>query len=200
MRDSASDIHLIHEFLYTLIKAKNLPLSANEINDQFITLFRTLNFRQRKIYDNPYILTNPQWRQDIQNAQQDVLKLAFANLQINQVQEVIFEKILRAAIKPGNKYFSPEQEKDSIKYGELMMNNAIDVFNTIFHSLKFTKETVFNVNEGIKNKEIELDPKTQDRLDDKDVELFTQVNTKLQIQLDQIKSEILKLKTFYSGR
>jgi hypothetical protein len=77
------------------------------------------------------LLLNPLWRRDIAVALREVAALLFDRLRIGQSQEAIVEKLLADCIDEGSPYFDATRRVQGRRYGEAMIDNAIDVFNTL---------------------------------------------------------------------
>ncbi len=194
IRDTASTYTLIHEFMHAnLIAASNA--GGQDLETQFSLNYRRMTFYQKRIFDNSYELLNPLWRRDILSAQADVVGQLFARIQMGQSQEAIIEKVLEKYIDEGNPYYDKARQEQGLKYGELMINNAIDIYNSVDASIKFCQTIVANLRASLVAGE--LDKSDKSKLDKADAEAFNKSANELIQRLETVKTEILLLKEMY---
>ena len=197
VRENVSDYTLIHEFMHTqLASADGKPIGGHELEHEFDTrALRKFNFYQRKLYDDPFELGNPLWRRDIQSAQKDFISNLYQRIRMGQVQEAIIEKTLSRYIDKSSPYYDEDRAKKGYKYGEAMINNAIDLFNSAHASIVYTRETVQNLLQEIKNGNMKAGKYS---LTEADVAAFVKTADQLEAAIQPVKEEILATKAFYT--
>lgn len=194
IRDTASTYTLIHEFMHANLIAEG-NADSPELETQFSQNYRRLTFYQKRIFDNSYELLNPLWRRDMLSAQADVVDQLFARIQMGQSQEAIIEKVLEKYIDKGNQYYDKARQEQGLKYGELMINNAIDIYNSADASIKFCQETVANLRAAIVAGQ--LNKLEEPRLDQAAAAAYDKSANELIQRLEVVKTEILLLKEMY---
>ncbi|HWU44473.1 MAG TPA: hypothetical protein VN132_13575 [Bdellovibrio sp.] len=194
VRDTASNYTIIHEFLHSQLHAKGE--GYKDVETSFATNFRRMNFYQKRIFDDPFQLINPLWRRDMSQVQGDVLKEAFARIQMGQSQEAIIEKVLSQYIDEDSIYYNKARRDEGQQYGQAMINNAIDVYNSLNTSIWFCGDTVKNLREEILNGDIP-DAESAQQLDEQAAKNYAATTADLSQKLEAVKAEILRLKEFY---
>jgi len=195
IREDAKSYSLIREFLYSQIRNSGGEVSE-EIEQLYNRASRVHDFRLRKIIENPINLLNPLWRRDIVNAQEEVISLVANRIKVTQAQEAIIELSLYQYIKPGNIYFDFKRQKEGIRYTEAMINNAITVFNNIYFSLDWTKNTITDIYQAIKNEDLIV--REAEKISDEEYQIFIARNQLMLDSLEPIKNEIIKMKQIYT--
>jgi hypothetical protein len=196
IRDTAQSYTLIHEFVQSLLR----PVCATEPDDllvtRFGTAFRRLVIYQRRLYDDPYRLLNPQWRRDILTAQADVTKDLFDRIRIGQSQEAIVEKVLSLYIDERSPFFDAGRRAQGLQYGEIMINNAIDICDALDGSAVFVEESVRNLRQLMRDGHIR--PGDGVALTDDDEAIVVGSVSAVQAHLAVVRAELEVLKRFYS--
>lgn len=196
IRDTAQSYTLIHEFVQSLLR----PVCATEPDDlletRFGTAFRRLVIYQRHLYDDPYRLLNPLWRRDILAAQTDVAKDLFDRLRIGQSQEAIVEKVLSLYIDEHSPFFDAGRRAQGLQYGEIMINNAIDICNALDGSVVFVEESVRNLRQAMRDGHVQ--PGHGVALTDDDEATVVGSVREVQTRLAVVQAELQVLKRFYS--
>jgi hypothetical protein len=157
---------------------------------------RRLDIYKKALFFEPSNLLNPLWRRDILAAEKDRIDMLFVRIQMGQSQEAIIEKTLSKYIDSKSPYFDSDREKEGRLYGEIMINNVIDIFGSVFECLNWTRNTVVNYGAEIKNES--LKPQIGDLLTGPQVKSFAEASSEMLKQLDALKIEIEKLKEFYT--
>jgi hypothetical protein len=197
IRDTASSYTLLHEFVQSQLRTIDECHDEDEIELHFAVDLRRMQVYQRRLYDDPFRLLDPQWRQDILDAQAAVADRLFRRIQLGQSQEAIVEKVLRQTIDERSPYYDATRQAQGQRYGELMIDNAIDLFNMIESSVGFVQETVRNLREEVRAGRIE--PATPLRLADADALAVEQAGRGIATTLARVRAEILLLKAFYAS-
>jgi hypothetical protein len=196
IRDTALSYTLIHEFVQSLLR----PLCTGEPDDsleaRFRVAFRRLVFYQRRLYDDPYKLLNPLWRRDILAAQADVAKDLFGRIRLGQSQEAIVEKVLSLYIDERNPFFDADRRAQGLQYGEVMINNAIDMFNELNDSVVFVEDAVRNLRQSLRDGNIE--PGEGVALTDDDEASVARSARDVEAHLAVVRAELQVLKQSYS--
>lgn len=195
IRDTAQSYTLIHEFVQSLLR----PVCAAEPDDlletRFGTAFRRLVIYQRRLYDDPYRLLNPLWRRDILTAQADVAKDLFDRIRIGQSQEAIVEKLLSLYIDERSPFFDAVRRTQGLHYGEIMINNAIDICEVLDGSAVFVDESVRNLRQSMRDGHIQ--PGDGVALTDDDEAIVVGAVWEVQTHLAVVRAELEVLKRFY---
>lgn len=196
VRDNASTYTLIHEFVQALLVPVQPAAVDVELESRFAAAFRRLTLYQRRLYDDPYRLLSPLWRRDILAAQSDVVADLYDRIRIGQSQEAIVEKVLGRYIDERSPYFDAARQAEGRLYGQNMINNAIDLHNTVHDSLVFVAETVANLRQALRDRQIEPGPDVQ--LSDDESAAVRRTTQDLLQRLAVVKDEIGALKDFYA--
>ena len=159
IRDNAPTYTLLHEFVHAVVKPV-CPAGSEDpvIEVRFNTAWRRLTFFQRRLYDDPYHLLDPRWRRDILSAQTDVAADLYDRIRFGQSQEAIAEKLLQRHITQGSPYFDAAHREQDHAYAEAMIDNAIDLFNTLEASRRFVGETVQHLLQALRQGDVEPAP------------------------------------------
>lgn len=196
IRDTALSYTLIHEFLQSLMR----PLCTGEpdavLEARFRAAFWRLVIYQRRLYDDPYKLLDPLWRRDILAAQVDVAKDLFGRIRLGQSQEAIVEKVLSLYIDERNPFFDADRRAQGLQYGEVMINNAIDMFNEVNDSVVFVEEAVRNLRQSLRDGNIE--PGERVALTDDDEASVARSARDVEAHLAVVRAELQVLKEYYS--
>jgi len=195
IRDTASSYTLLHEFVQSQLLPVEECRDDGDIELRFNVDLRRLVLYQRRLHDDPYRLLDPQWRQDILAAQVAVADQLFRRIQIGQSQEAIVEKVLGAAVDEQSPYHDAARRAQGRRYAEAMIDNAIDVFNTVESSVAFVQETVANLRGEILAGRIT--PTGSVRLTEQDAQAAWQAGRGLEQSLARVRAEILVLKQFH---
>lgn len=196
IRDTALSYTLIHEFVHTLLRPVWTVEPDDSVEASFRIAFRRLIFYQRRLYDDPYKLLNPLWRRDILAAQADVAKDLFDRIRLGQSQEAIIEKVLSLYIDERNPFFDADRRAQGLQYGEVMINNVIDMFNEVNDSVVFVEETVRNLRQSMRDGDIELGERVA--LTDDDEMSVTRSARDVEAYLAVVRAELEVLKEYYS--
>ncbi|MBI5719562.1 MAG: hypothetical protein HZC37_17980 [Burkholderiales bacterium] len=196
VRDTATSYTLLHEFVQSRLQPIDECVDDGDIEVRFAVDLRRLLLYQRRLHDDPYRLLDPQWRQDILAAQSAVTDRLFRRIQIGQSQEAIVEKVLGAAIDERSPYHDAVRRGQGRRYGEMMIDNAVDLFNTVESAVAFVQETVANLREEVRAGRIEAAGRL--RLTEADAQVAEEVGRGLAMSLARVRAEILVLKQFYA--
>ena len=131
IRETASTWTLLHEVVHLLIVPTDGFVARADLEQRFSLAWRRLQVYQRRLYDDPWRLLDPRWRRDIVDAQREIAMLLFDRLRIGQSQEAIVERVLAGCVDERSPYFDPARRDEGRRYGIAMIDNAIDVFNTL---------------------------------------------------------------------
>jgi hypothetical protein len=196
IRDTAPSYRLIHEFVHSLLR----PLRTGEPDDlleaRFRAAFRRLVIYQRRLYDDPYKLLDPLWRRDILAAQADVAKDLFGRIRLGQSQDAIVEKVLSLYIDERNPFFDAARRALGLQYGEVMINNAIDIFNELNDSVVFVENAVRSLRQLLRDGTLELGKSVV--LTDDDEASVARSARGVEAHLAVVRAELQVLKQFYS--
>jgi hypothetical protein len=196
IRDTAPSYTLIHEFVHSLLR----PLRTGEPDDlleaRFRAAFRRLVIYQRRLYDDPYKLLDPLWRRDILAAQADVAKDLFGRIRLGQSQDAIVEKVLSLYIDERNPFFDAARRALGLQYGEVMINNAIDIFNELNDSVVFVENAVRSLRQLLRDGTLELGKSVV--LTDDDEASVARSARGVEAHLAVVRAELQVLKQFYS--
>lgn len=197
IRASASTYTLIHEFVQSLLR----PMCALEPDDsveaRFGAAFRRLALYQRRLFDDPYKLLDPLWRRDILVAQADVARDLYGRIRLGQSQEAIVEKLLSIHIDERSPFFDAARRAQGLSYGELMIDNAIDIFNELQASVAFVAETVQHLRQALRDGSLEPDD-PRAALDDADVAATLAAVRDIEARMDPVRTELQALKQFFT--
>lgn len=195
VRETALSWTLLHEFVHTRLRPLDECRDDGDVELRFALDHKRLTLYQRHLYDDPFRLLEPLWRRDILDAQAAVAGRLFRRIQIGQSQEAIVEKVLRAAIAEHSPYHDAARRARGLRYGELMIDNAIDLFNGTDAAVSFVQETVRHLRDEVRAGRIE--PAGRQRLDDDDLRAVQQAGQGIAPLLARVRAEILALKRFY---
>ncbi len=195
IRDTAPGYTLIHEFVQSLLR----PACAGEPDDiletRFGAAFRRLVIYQRRINDDPYRLLDPLWRRDILAAQADVAQDLYHRIRLGQSQEAIVEKLLSLYIDERSPYFDAERRTQGLLYGEVMINNAIDIYNAVNESVVFVEASVHSLRQMLRAGTIQ--PGEGLALTDDDEAFVVGSAREVQAHMAVVRVELQVLKRFY---
>lgn len=195
IRDTASTYTLLHEVVHLLIIPTDDVVLRADLETQFASAFHRLTVYQIRLYSDPRRLLNPLWRRDIAQAQRDVTALLFDRLRIGQSQEAIVEKLLAGCIDEHSPYFDAARRAEGRRYGEAMIDNAVDAFNTVYASVAFCDDAVRQLHAdlaaGLLDEVIGADLSAQDQAS------FAAELRGVRKELARVSSEIESLKHFY---
>lgn len=196
VRESATSWTLLHEFVHTRLRPLDECRDDDEVELRFALDHKRLVTYQRRLYEDPFRLLEPLWRRDILDAQAAVVARLFRRIQIGQSQEAIVEKVLRAAIAERHSpYDDAARRARSVRYGELMIDNAVDLFNDTEASVAFVQETVRDLREEVRAGRIQ--PEGPQQLADGDVRAVEAAGGEIAPQMARVRAEIEALKRFY---
>lgn len=196
IRDTAPAYTLIHEFVQSLLRPTCTGEADDVVEERFGAAFRRLVVYQRRLFDDPYKLLNPQWRRDILAAQADVANDLHGRLRLGQSQEAIVEKLLSRYIDEHSPFYDADRRAEGRRYGEMMIDNAIDVFNTLNDSVVFVAETVVNLRQALRDGSLE--PEAGETLGDDDVTAARQAAQAVEARLAVVRAELQALKAFFT--
>ena len=196
IRETASTYTLLHEVLHLMIVPTDGFVLRADLEQRFALAWRRLQLYQKRLYDDPWRLLDPLWRRDIVDAQREVAALLFDRLRIGQSQEAIVEKVLSGCIDEASPYFDAARREQGRGYGTAMIDNAIDVFNTLNASIEFSDATVRHLREDIAAGRLTEGPRRQ--LSARDQKAFAQAEQALRESLTRTRDEIEALKRFYT--
>ena len=196
IRDTALSYTLIHEFVQSLLRPVCTGESDESVEASFRVAFKRLVFYQRRLYDDPYKLLNPLWRRDILAAQVDVAKDLFSRIRLGQSQEAIVEKVLSLYIDERSPFHEADRRAQGLQYGEVMINNAIDMFNEVNGSVVFVEEAVRNLRQSMRDGDIE--PGERVALSDDDEASVMRSARDVEAHLSVVRAELQLLKEYYS--
>lgn len=195
IRDTASSYTLLHEF----VQSRLLPIDEcrddGDIELRFSVDLRRLLLYQRRLVDDPYRLLDALWRRDILEAQAAVADKLFRRIQVGQSQEAIVEKVLSIAIDERSPYHDAARRAQGRRYAEVMIDNAIDLYNTIESGVAFVQETVANLRQEILAGRIE--PTGSLGLTEQDAQAAGRAGRAIGQSLARVHAEILALKWFH---
>lgn len=196
IRDTAPSYTLIHEFVQSQLR----PLRADEPDDalqvRFGAAFKRLLFYQKRLYDDPYKLLQPLWRRDILAAQTDVAQDLFGRIRIGQSQEVIVEKLLSSYIDERSPFFTATRREQGLVYGAFMMDNAIDMYNTLNMSVTFVEIAVGQLGRALR--EGDILPGKGATLTENDEASLYRTASDIKARLALVGAELEVLLQFYS--
>ncbi|MBL8341000.1 MAG: hypothetical protein JNL30_05975 [Rubrivivax sp.] len=199
IRDTASSYTLLHEFVQSRLRPTGdcggVGDDEADIELRFATEFRRLQLYQRRLTDDAFRLLDPRWRADILAALAAVAARLYRRIQIGQSQEAIVEKVLAGAIDERNPYFDAARRAQGLRYGQAMIDNAIDLFNAVDAALAFAQETVGHLREEVRAGRIA--PPAPQGLSEADAVAFAQDAARIAPMLARVRTELLALKAFY---
>ncbi len=196
IRETASTWTLLHEVVHLLIVPTDGFVPRADLEQRFSLAYRRLQVYQRRLYDDPWRLLDPRWRRDIVDAQRDVAALLFDRLRIGQSQEAIVEQVLAGCIDARSPYFDAARRDEGRRYGTAMIDNAIDVFNTLNASVAHTVETVRHLRDDVAAGVLAQGPDR--RLSAADRDAFVAAQREVRDAMARTRDEIETLKRFYA--
>ncbi len=196
IRDTASTYTLLHEVLHLLIVPADGIVLRADLETRFALAFHRLNVYQRRLYDDPLRLLDPLWRRDIAAALREATTLLFDRLRIGQSQEAIVERVLAGCIDERSPYFDAGRRAEGQRYGEAMIDNAIDVFNTLNASLEFCSDAVRQLRADLAAGRVAAGAGTS--LSDVEQQAFADELHGVRAELARVRGEIEALKGFYA--
>lgn len=197
IRDTASTYTLLHEFLHTQLRPVEACLDAGDAELRFALDYHRLQTYQRRAYDDPYRLLLPQWREDLLQAQAEVVERLYRRLQIGHSQEAIIEKVLAMTVDERNPHFDAARRAEGLRYAEVMIDNAIDLFNTVDAAIAFVHDTVRHLHADVRAGVVA--PAGPQRLDDGDVARVDAAARRLRPPMARVRAEIEMLKRFHAA-
>lgn len=196
IRDDAPTYTLLHEVLHLLLVPSDGQALRADNELRFATALRRLVLYQRRLMDDPWRLLQPQWRTDILSAQRELATLLYDRIRIGQAQEAIVEQVLADCIDERNPYHDAQRRLDGHRYGIAMIDNAVDVFNSLHDSLVFCDETVAHLQRQLATAELELPPGPA-RLTAQDARDFAAAVQDSRALIERVRLEIEVLKRSY---
>lgn len=196
IRDTASTYTLLHEVVHLLIVPADGVVQRADLETRFAAAFHRLDVYQRRLYDDPSRLLNPLWRRDIADALREVTALLFDRLRIGQSQEAIVEKLLAGCIDERSPHFDATRRAEGRRYGEAMIDNAVDVFNALNAALEFSDDAVRQLRDDVVAGRLDEAPGT--RLSQREQETFAAELRGVRRELARVRAEIETLKRFYA--
>lgn len=196
IRDTAPTYTLLHEVVHLLLAPADGAAPLADVELRFATAFHRLTLYQRRLYDDPFRLLDPRWRRDIVDAQHEVAALIYDRLRIGQSQEAIVEQVLAGCVNERSPYFDAARRAEGRRYGETMINNAVDVFNELNASVEYCDETVRYLRQELAKGRLSEAP--QARLSAPDQQEFAAAAQGVRQAMARVRSEIESLKRFYS--
>jgi hypothetical protein len=197
IRDTATTYTLLHEFLHTQLRPVEACRDDVDTELRFTLDYRRLQTYQRRVYDDPYRLLLPQWRDDLLQAQTEVVQRLYRRLQIGHSQEAIIEKVLAATVDERNPHFDAARRAEGLRYGEAMIDNAIDLHNAVDAAIAFVRDTVRHLREDVRAGVVAT--AGPQRLDDGDVARVDAMWRQLKPAMARVRAEIEALKRFYAA-
>lgn len=196
IRDTASTYTLLHEVVHLLIVPADGVVQRADLETRFAIAFHRLNVYQRRLYDDPSRLLNALWRRDIVHALREVAALLFDRLRIGQSQEAIVERLLAGCIDERSPHFDATRRAEGRRYGEAMIDNAVDVFNALSAAVEFDDDAVRQLRDDLATGRADVAPGTS--LSDREQERFAAELRGMRQELARVRTEIETLKRFYS--
>jgi hypothetical protein len=196
IRETASTWTLLHEVVHLLIVPNDGFVPSADLELRFSLAWRRLQVYQRRLYDDPWRLLDPRWRRDIVDAQREVAALLHDRLRIGQSQEAIVEQVLAGCIDERSPYFDADRRDAGRRYATAMIDNAIDVFNTLNASVEHTDATVRHLRDDVAAGVLEQGPDRQ--LSDADRDAFVAAQREVRVAMARTRDEIETLKRFHA--
>jgi hypothetical protein len=196
IKDNAESYTLIHEFMHSQL-IKNGAMNEN-IEKDFLSAKNRLSFYHKKLLLGPEKLLSTLWRKDILERQHDYSQLLFERLQMGQSQEAIIEKILSDYIDQKNPYYVKQRAANGYKYGQLMLDNAISIYNEIYEQIEWTRNTTTALRDSIESGHIQLDStNTNESLTKEETIQFEKKSNEMLQFIKGTEKEILSLLDLY---
>lgn len=196
IRDTARTYTLLHEFVQSQLLPTDGAPDNGDVELQFAVDFRRLVVYQRYLDNDPLRLLDPLWRRDIVTAQVAVANRLFRRIQMGQSQEAIVEKVLCCIVGERSLYFEEARQAEGLRFGEAMINNAVDVFNAVHGSVSFVEEAVRALRDEVRAGRIQ--PAPGQALTDEDVAFVEAGARSIGETLARVRDEIAQLKQFYT--
>lgn len=196
IRDTASTYTLLHEVVHLLVVPADGVVLRADLESRFAAGLHRLNIYQRRLYDDAWRLLSPLWRRDIVQAQREVATLLFDRLRIGQSQEAIVEKVLAGCVEEHSPYFDATRRAEGRRYGEAMIDNAVDVFNMLHASIEFCDEAVRHMRADLAAGRLDAAPGAS--LSAQEHEAFAAELREIRQELARVRTEIESLKRFYA--
>jgi hypothetical protein len=196
IRETASTYTLLHEVAHLLIVPSDGIRPYPDLELRFSLAYRRLQVYQRRLYDDPWRLLDPTWRRDIHDAQRELAGMLFDRLRIGQSQEAIVEQVLAGCIDERSPYFDPARREEGRRYGTAMIDNAIDVFNSLNASVEHSDATVRHLRDDIAAGRLAEVP--DGRLSALEQQAFAAAAQEVRHTMARARAEIEALKRFYS--
>jgi hypothetical protein len=196
IRETASTYTLLHEFLHSQLRPTDDCRDEGDVELRFALDFRRLQVYQKRLFDDPYHLLLPQWRDDILDAQGAVVARLFRRLQIGQSQEAIAETVLAEVIDDRSPHFDATRRAQGLAYAIAMVDNAIDLFNGVDAAIAFVRETVAHLREQVRTGQLETP--APNRLQEADARRFEEGTARFAAPMARVRAEIERLKRFMS--
>lgn len=196
IRDTAPSYTLIHEFVQSQLQ----PLRAGEPDDalqvRFGAAYKRLIFYQKHLNDDPLKLMRPLRRRDILAAQAEVAQDLFGRIRIGQSQEVIVEKLLSRYIDERSPFFTAPRREQGLVYGAFMLDNAIEMYNTLTMSVSYVETVVGQLGRALRDGDIL--PGRGASLTEKDGAAVARSARDAEARLALVGAELELLMQFYS--
>ncbi len=196
IRDTASTYTLLHEVAHLLIQPLGMPPRV-DVEQRFAAAFHRLSVYQRRLYDEPARLLDPRWRRDILSAQREAAELLHDRIRIGQSQEAIVEQVLGRCIDETSPYRDAARREEGWRYGLAMVDNAVDVFNTLHASIEFCDDTVQHLHGDLAAGRLTLPE--GGALDAGEVAAYAEAARSLRQTLAGTREAIEALKRFYAA-
>lgn len=195
IRDTASTWTLLHEFVQALLPPSRAVAEADDFELAFATAYRRLWLYHCRLCEDPSRLLDPRWRRDLLAALDDVVPLLFERIRMGQSQEAIVEKVLAREIDAGSPYHDAARREQGRQYGERMIDNAIDLFNTTYDAIAHAEQTVRELREALAAGLLE--PSATDSLTEDEHRAFVERLREAARRVEPVRAEIEALKRFY---
>jgi hypothetical protein len=195
IRETASTYTLLHEVVQSLLPPNGVDATGADLELQFAVNFRRLRIYQRCVTDDPLRLLDPRWRRDLLAALDDLVPLLFGRIRMGQSQEAIVEKVLAREIGTNSPYHDAARQEQGRRYGALMLDNAIDLFNTVHEAIVSAERSVQQLRGAIAAGEIT--PAGTDSLTEEEQRAFEQRLRGAKAGLEPVRAEIEAAKRFY---
>lgn len=196
IRDTAPTYTLLHEFVQSRLVPIDGRRDGEDTELRFAVDFRRLLVYQRCLDADPRRLLDPRWRRDILMAQSAVADRLFRRIQMGQSQEAIVEKLLCCHIDERSPYFDDVRRAQGLRYGEAMIDNALDLFNAVHGSVTFVEDAVRALRAEVRAGRIR--PESGQQLTDDDLESVEAAGRSLGHTLARVHREIEQLTQFYT--
>lgn len=195
IRDTAPSYTLIHEFVHSQLQPLCAGAPDGALEMRFGAAFRRLLLYQERLQNDPFKLLQPLWRQDILAAQTDVAQDLFGRIRIGQSQEVIVEKLLSRYIDERSPFFSATRREQGLAYGALMIDNAIEMHNTLKMSVVFVDTVVNQLGRALR--EGSILPGKGGSLTENDEAHVARTASDIEARLELVRAELEVLMLFF---